>query len=109
MRFDIERIDGKIVMSAETFENIMDIIAYDAAKAEPGERLPLAVLDAMLAGENPVRVFRKYRGMTQAALAKHAGVSQPTIADIEAGKKEGSVSTLKKIAAALSVDLDDIA
>ena len=48
--------------------------------------------------ENPVRVWRTYRGMK-------AGVAASYLSDIESSKKPGSVSTLKRIAAAL----DDLA
>lgn len=72
------------------------------------ELVPEAMLDAILAGENKVRVWRKHRGMTMAALAKAAGVSQPFISQIEDGKREGKADTLRKIADALKVSLDDL-
>ncbi len=37
-----------------------------------------------------------------------AGVRQAYISQLETGKKEGSIETLKAIASALSVDLDDL-
>ncbi|RVQ06666.1 helix-turn-helix domain-containing protein, partial [Sinorhizobium meliloti] len=36
-------------------------------------------------------------------------ISAPYLSEIESGKKDGSLSTMKKIAEALSVDLDDLA
>ena len=59
-------------------------------------------------GENPIKVFREYRKLTQARLAELAGVKAPYISELESGKKEGSVSVLKRIAQALDLDLDDI-
>lgn len=50
-------------------------------------------------------IRQERRGMTQARLAELSGVSQSTIAQIEKGKKDPSISTLKKIAAALEVHL----
>jgi DNA-binding XRE family transcriptional regulator len=108
MRFDIQKIDGKVVMSTETFEDMMDIIAFDAAKADDGETFPLSVLDAMLGGESPVRVFRKHRGLSQDALAERVGVSKTTISEIESGRKTGSVETLLAIAKALNVEIGDL-
>lgn len=49
--------------------------------------------------------LRQLRGLTQARLAKKAQVSQSTVAQIEKGKKDPSISTLKKIAKALDVEL----
>lgn len=46
--------------------------------------------------------------MTVSDLATVAGISQPYLSEIESGEKTGSVDVLKRIAAALKVDLDDI-
>jgi transcriptional regulator with XRE-family HTH domain len=63
----------------------------------------------MLAGESKVRVWREHRGLAAKALAKAARIAPAYPSQIEAGDREGSVATLRKIAAALRVDLDDIA
>ena len=68
--------------------------------------LPAAVWDAIENGEHPIRAIRKYRGLTQTDVAEQAGRRQGYIADIEAGKKTGSATSLKAIAAALRVPLD---
>ncbi|MGA2581637.1 MAG: helix-turn-helix transcriptional regulator [Tepidisphaeraceae bacterium] len=86
-----------------------DIRAYDAAKTRKEEAFPAEIAERLVAGENPIRVFREYRGLTQAQLAKSAKIARPYLAEIEAGKKEGSLSVLRAIAAALKLELDDIA
>ncbi len=58
--------------------------------------------------ENMVQVWREYRGLTHAELAAQCGLAQATIAQIEGGKRTGSVEVLKKIAEALTLDLDDL-
>jgi DNA-binding XRE family transcriptional regulator len=68
--------------------------------------LPTEIWEAIEAGENPVRVIRKYRGLTQTEVAAKTGLAQGFIADIEAGKKTGSAASLKAIADALAVPLD---
>ena len=92
---------------------LADVKAYDAAKAriERGEDelIPLEITERRLAGENPVKIWREYRGFTQEDLAKVSGVSRPMIAAIEAKHKTGGIATLKKIAGALKVDLDHLA
>jgi transcriptional regulator with XRE-family HTH domain len=57
--------------------------------------------------ELPERIsyLRERRHLTQSELAKLAGVSQSTIAHIEKGMKDPSLSTLKKIAGALDVHI----
>ena len=80
--------------------------AYDAFEAKT-ETFPDAVADSLIAGVHPIRVFREYRGMSQAELAAMAGTSQVTISQIETGARTGSVDMLKLISAALKVDIDE--
>ena len=91
---------------------VTDVAAYDAAKrrlkAGEDELVPAEVANRLLDGENPVRVWRTYRGMTLAELSKAAGISQPYLSQIENGSRDGTVSTMRALAEALGVDLDDI-
>jgi DNA-binding XRE family transcriptional regulator len=86
------------------------IIEATDAKIARGEdvALPTAVWAAIENGEHPIRAIRKYRGLTQIDVAEQARLRQSYIADIEAGKKTGSATSLKAIAAALGVPLDVI-
>ena len=72
------------------------------------EVVPAEIVRRLVAGENKVKVWRSHRGMSGRDLAAAAGVSPPFISEIESGKKDGSVSVMKKIAEALKVDLDDL-
>jgi DNA-binding XRE family transcriptional regulator len=73
------------------------------------EIIPAAVVDRLLAGEPPVRVWREHRGLTQTQLAEAAGITQSMVAMIERGDRRGTVDTLTVIARALKVDLEDLA
>ncbi len=53
-----------------------------------------------------VKEQRELRGLTQADLAKKAGISRVRIGQIERGEAEPSVGTLNKIAEALDAVLD---
>jgi DNA-binding XRE family transcriptional regulator len=94
-------------------EMLADVKAYDAAKAriERGEDelIPLEITERRLAGENTVKIWREYRGLTQEDLAKASKVSRPMIAAIETRHKKGGIATLKKLAGALGVDLNHLA
>jgi len=96
----------------EKAEMLEDIAAYDKAKAavDAGESefIPDEVAGALLDGENPIKVWRKFRKMSQVDLAKASDISQAYIAQIESGKREGRVSVYRAIAEALRIDLDDI-
>ena len=77
--------------------------------ANGGEELiPAALVDRILAGESRIRVWREHRGLTLKALAEKIGVGQPFLSQIETGKREGTLDTLRKIAGALSLTLDDL-
>jgi len=89
-------------------EMLADLAAYDAAKSEGGEGMPLEVFQRIINGDNPVRVIREWRGLAQAELARKAGIHRVQVHDIETGKSRGSVDTLKAIAVALDVALDDV-
>ncbi|NUA99729.1 helix-turn-helix domain-containing protein [Azospirillum melinis] len=82
--------------------------AYDAYKEAAPETFPDEVAGRLLDGEHPVKVFREHRGMTQSQLAQAAGLKQSYVSQIESGVRTGSVDVLKRIAAALRVDLNDL-
>ncbi len=72
------------------------------------ELVPSAVVDRILAGDNRVRVWREYRGMALRALAEAADLSPAYLSQIETGARVGTLDTLKRIAGALGVDVDDL-
>lgn len=49
----------------------------------------------------PIRALRERAGLTQQALARAGGTSQPTIAAYEAGSKSPTVETLQRLAGAV--------
>lgn len=70
------------------------------------ELFPQELVDALVNGESPVRVFREFRGMTPARLAAECGVSPAHIYQIERGKRSMSVDLLRKMIRVLRVDAD---
>jgi DNA-binding XRE family transcriptional regulator len=99
----------KLLEQAEMLEDIRD---YDIAKADlengEDELIPSEVVEALLDGENPIKVWRECRGQTQKQLADTAGISKPYLSQIETGKRKGTVDILSAIAKALNVSLDDL-
>ena len=107
-RSDYEALLARAGDDASEDAMTVRIIEATDAKIARGEdvALPAAVWDAIESGEQPVRAIRKFRGLTQIDVAEKAGLRQGYIADIEAGKKRGSATSLKAIAVALGVPLD---
>lgn len=93
-------------------EDLADIQAALAvqARVDAGaeEFVPDAVVSRLIDGESPLRVWREYRGLSQAALARAANTSRVQIVDIEAGRRTGSVHTLRRLADVLGLSLDDV-
>jgi DNA-binding XRE family transcriptional regulator len=77
--------------------------------AARADYLPVELVDRLIAGEHPVRVWRRHRRLTREALAATAGVAPSYLTEIETRKKPGSFDALAKLATALQISLDDIA
>jgi DNA-binding XRE family transcriptional regulator len=94
-------------------EDTTDVAAYDAAKGrlERGEEelIPAAFADRLLDGENKIRVWREYRGLSVEALANTAGTTTDQIKQIEDDARRASPDDLAKIAAALRLDVEYLA
>ena len=96
----------------EQADMVQDLRDYDRIKAavESGdeETVPAEVVYALLDGENPVKVWREYRNLTQKQLAEAAGISVPYLSQIESGRRRASTRVLSAIARILQVTLDDL-
>lgn len=90
-------------------EDVDDVALADAARAaDDGFRIPAAVVNALLEGEQPVKVWREQRGLTQDALAAKAGISKAYLCKIETRKRVGALKTLRAIADALAVSVNEL-
>lgn len=99
----------QLLEDARMLSDIMDIdMAKKAFESGDEELIPAEVVDRLLDGANPVRVWREYRGLAAADLAKACGVTAAAISQIESGKRRSSVTLLKKIARTLDVDLESL-
>jgi len=106
-------IEGKnyVLLSEGDYEDMIDTLEANAimARIKAGEETwPHELVVELMQTDSRVRTYRKYRGLSMTELAQAAGISQPYLSDIENGKKAGSVDVLKRIAASLRVDLDDL-
>lgn len=94
---------------AELSEDIAAVEAYRRKLAAGEEEaIPEEFANRLIDGESPIRVYRELRGLSARELADKTGISAAFLSEIENGKKEGGVSTLKKIAQALGVTIDDL-
>jgi len=73
------------------------------------ETVPDEIVGRLLGGETPIRVWREHRGLSPRELAARVAISPSALSDIETGRSEGRLATLRRIATALDVDLEDLA
>lgn len=94
----------KLVDRLEIAEDLKAVDDFD--RNDTGERIPHELVKKIVGGENRVKVWREFRGLTQKELAEKTGTAQPFIAQMEKGERNGTGKTLKKIAEALGLDVD---
>jgi DNA-binding Xre family transcriptional regulator len=108
-----------VVLSRHDYEELLDKaeLAQDLAaiaeyrrKLAAGneEAIPEEFANRLIDGENAIRVYRELRGLTARELAERTGISSAFLSEIETGKKDGGIATLKRIAQELKVTLDDL-
>ena len=106
----LSRHDFDLLVAAS--DDLADIAAYDQTKARlavgEDEMVPAKIVDDILNGQNPVRVWRLHRGQSVSELAAATRLSPAYLSQIETGKRRGQADTLKLIAVALGVSVDDL-
>jgi ribosome-binding protein aMBF1 (putative translation factor) len=121
MSVQILEIAGKkmAVLPAEDYERLLELAedredieaAIDAEcrrKEGAVEYLPASMVDRILDGENALRVWREYRGMSIAELAEKSGYGYSMISKVEGGMRQGTIALWRALAAALKVLPEDI-
>ena len=100
---DLIHIDGKPFVLVPVHEYRRLMAASGDGFTEKSD-LPQELLDLIAAGQwHPVKLVRKFRGMTQKDLAEAAGISRPYLTEIETRRKSGSIAALKTLALTLRV------
>jgi mRNA interferase RelE/StbE len=93
-------------------EDMSDLVSaaevLDRIRAGKEELIPPEIIMRLVSGEAPLAVWRDYRQLSQGDLARQSGVDCAHINDMEAGRKTGSDATLRKLATALGVDIEDL-
>jgi DNA-binding XRE family transcriptional regulator len=116
-RAEFERLMALVVErmpypEAPDSEDAEDARHHERAMAEyragRAEALTDEAMGQLLAAPTPLAFWRRRRGLTQQQLASAAGIPQGYLSALEAGKKRGTPETLKRIAEALGVTLDQL-
>jgi DNA-binding XRE family transcriptional regulator len=101
---------SEYVKLQEAFDDAEDIndIERHIKAVQKGEEImvPGEVTFAILSGINPVRAWREYKQIKMNELAKRAGISSAYLSQIENGKRNPTIDTLKAIANELEIDIE---
>jgi DNA-binding XRE family transcriptional regulator len=120
MTMQIIEIGGQklAVLPVEEYQRLLDAAedqadiaaAIEAEKRrEAGEEyLPAEMVNRLVDGENALRVWRQYRGLSLTKLAECAGINKATVSQLENDKAFGRPATWRALAEALNVTVDDI-
>jgi hypothetical protein len=101
--------EALVVKAAEADEDAgtATLVAHARDEIAAGAMLlPKHVVDRLAARENPIRVLREWRDVTQLYLSSRTKLSQGYISDVETGRRRGTAAALRLIADVLDVPLD---
>ena len=97
----------KIQEALEDAEDIKDIEENLKATQEGKEiTVPGEVTFAILDGISPIRAWREHKQIKMNELAKRVGISSAYLSQIENGKRNPTIDTLKAIAKELNIDIE---
>lgn len=103
-----------LISAAEDAEDLAALTEHDAEETRIGrtiarrDYLTADEAERLLDGENPIRVWRDKRGLSQRALAKAAGIQPGYLAEIETGRKPGSNDAFNRLSTVLGVTMQDL-
>ena len=99
--------DGKPAFAVIPWEEYQKLIRRDVGETDVW--IPHEVVKAnAINGVSMIRAWREYFGITQKELAQRAGMTQPALARLEKADSKPRISTLKKIAAAMDITLEQL-
>jgi len=97
----------KLQDALEDAEDIKEIEENLKAIKEGKEiTVPGEVTFAILDGISPIRAWREYKQIKMNELAKKVGISSSYLSQIENGKRNPTIDTLKVIAKELKIDIE---
>ena len=111
--------DDIVILSRDEYDRLVEA-SEDAADAKTARHVLKQIasgaetvlsesdVDEFLKAKTPLAFWRMKRAMTQANLAKATGIAQGFLSEIESGQKPGTPATLKKIAEAINIKIDDL-
>lgn len=79
-----------------------------AEKTRGEDALPLAVVERIIKRENPLKVFREWRGLTQRELAEKGKLAKLYVSQLETGHRRIGAAAAKKLAPVLDISVQTL-
>ncbi len=99
--------DGKPAFAVIPWEQYQELTRHELDETDVW--IPHEVVKAnVINGASMIRAWREYLGLTQQELARRAGMTQPALARLEKSESKPRISTLKKIASAMDITLEQL-
>jgi DNA-binding XRE family transcriptional regulator len=102
----IIKSNGKPLFAVVPYDTFVKLATQ--ASDESDVTIPHAVVKANVRGDTMVKAWREYLGMTQEELALKAGISQPAVAKLEKPGSNPRRATLKKLADAMGLEVEQL-
>ena len=100
------------LLEYQQMQDATDVQEVDAiiARIRSGvaEAWPSEVVDRLIEGEPPAKVFREWRGLTLQNVVDQAELPLSVVSGIEEGTEDPRLGALSKLADVLKVDVDDL-
>ena len=100
--------DGKPAFAVIPWEDYRKLLKGQAQPDESDVWFPNEVVKANVRGESLIKAWREHFGFTQEELAARAGIKQPALARLEKADSSPRKSTLKKLADAMDINLEQL-
>lgn len=102
----LDELQSRYDQLRDMVEEMEASLAWQATRNQ--ETVPDDIVGRLLSGENPIRVWREYRGLSLRSLAQQASISPSVLSDMETGKSQGRPGVLRKIAGILNLSTDEL-
>ncbi|MEW6693817.1 transcriptional regulator, y4mF family [Tepidimonas thermarum] len=107
-RIDFQTIngpDGRPAFVVVPYDQFVALYGRDERDLIPNEVAGMILRDGM----TPARAWREHLGLTQAEVARRAGMSQAALSQIESGEHKPRKATREKLAKALGITVEQLA
>jgi DNA-binding XRE family transcriptional regulator len=99
--------DGKPAFAVIPWEQYQELTRHELDETDVW--IPHEVVKAnVINGASMIRAWREHLGLTQLELARRAGMTQPALARLEKSESKPRTITLKKIASAMDITLEQL-